>query len=400
MKQQITLGGIIALALFAFSAEFNSVPKNRPVAEIHFDSVRGGIAFFPATVNSAGPFQFLLDTGGGGSHVDREIANKLGLKLERGAASVSGSANLEVGVIPSAVIGVGGIQYRGQLIASPLAPLEPIFGRPFEGIIGGDFIQSYVLEMDYEKEVMRLYKPSAFQYVGSGRTFQISFAQGIPFINLELSLINGKSVKGGFLIDTGGGMAIHILKQIAERDRLLDGLSTLEEIGRGLGGETNHKVARGAVLSIGAYRLSGPVVAVTEDAAGLSANPNSVGSVGMEALGRFKLTLDYSRKLLHLEPNRNFPVPFVYDASGLRFRATRPSFSPPYIFSVRDSSPAKEAGIESGDLLLQINGRSTSVLSFENIREALKEPGKVHKLSLSRKGKAIEVMLKTRDMLE
>jgi len=400
MKRRITYAGIIALALFACSAEFNSGPKNRPVAELHFDSVRGGIAFFPATVNSAGPFQFLLDTGGGGSHIDREIANRLGVKLARGAASVSGSADLEVGVIPSAVIGVGAIQYRGQLIASPLAPLEPIFGRPFEGIIGGDFLQGYVLEMDYEKEVMRLYKPAAYQYVGSGKSLQISFAQGIPFVNLELMLTNGKSVKGDFLIDTGGGMSIHILKQIAERDRLLDGLSTLEEIGRGLGGETSHKVVRGAALSIGEYRLSGPVVAVTEDDAGLSANQNSVGSVGMEVLGRFNLTLDYSRKLLHLEPNRNFRVPFVYDASGLRFRATRPSFSPPYVFSVRDPSPAKEAGIESGDLLLQIDRHSTSVLSVENIREALKEPGKVHKLSLSRKGKTIEVMLKTRDLLE
>jgi hypothetical protein len=400
MKQQITFAGIIALALFACSAEFNSGPKNRPVAEIHFDSVRGGMAFFPATVNSAGPFQFLLDTGGAGSHVDREIANKLGVKLQRGAASVSGAADLEVGVIPSAVIGVGGIQYQGQLIASPLAQLEPIFGRPFEGIIGPDFLQSYVLEMDYEKEVMRLYKPAAFQYAGSGKSLQLSFAQGIPFVNLELTLTNGKSVKGDFLLDSGGGMAIHIFKQIAERDRLLDGLAPLEESGRGLGGETSHKVVRGSALSIGAYRLSGPVAVVTEDAAGMSANQNSVGSVGIEVLGRFKLTLDFSRKLLHLEPNRNFRVPFVYDASGLRLRATRPSFSPPYVFSVRDPSPAKEAGIESGDLLLQIDGRAASVLSVENVREALKEPGKGHKLSLSRKGKTIDVILKTRDLLE
>jgi hypothetical protein len=207
-------------------------------------------------------------------------------------------------------------------------------------------------------------------------------------------------VKGDFLIDTGGGMSIHILKQVADRDRLLDGAPTLDEIGRGLGGETSHKVVRGAALSIGGYRLSGPVVAVTEDAAGLRIDQNSIGSIGMEALGRFKLTLDYSRKLLHLEPNRNFRAPFVYDATGLRFRATRPSFSPPYVFSVRDPSPAKEAGIESGDVLLQINGRNAAAMSVEDVREALREPGKAHKLSLSRKGKTIEVILKTHDLLE
>src|SRR5688572_12461609 len=126
MKRQITFAGIMALVLFSSTAGSNSGLKNRPVAEIRFDSVRGGMVFFPATVNSAGPFQFLLDTGGGGAHLDREIADRLGMQLERAMASVTGSANLEVGVIPSAVIGVGKIQYRGILIASPVAPIEPI----------------------------------------------------------------------------------------------------------------------------------------------------------------------------------------------------------------------------------------------------------------------------------
>src|SRR5262249_43808232 len=64
MKLDICRAGIIALlvsplVLFALSAEFNRHTQNRPVAEIHFDSVREGMPFFPATVNSAGPFQFL-----------------------------------------------------------------------------------------------------------------------------------------------------------------------------------------------------------------------------------------------------------------------------------------------------------------------------------------------------
>jgi PDZ domain-containing protein len=401
MKQYVISAVIIALVLFLCPTASNGIHQNQPIAEIHFESVRGGMAFFPATVNSAGPFQFLLDTGGGGSHVDRGIANKLQVKLERGSASVSGSANLEVGVIPDATIGVGKIQSRGQLIVSPLEPLEPILGHPFEGIIGGDLLQRYVVELDYDDKVMRFYEPSAFRYVGRGQSLPISFAQGIPFVNLELTLTNGKSLKGDFLIDSaGGGMAIHIHKQIAERDRLLDKVPTLEEKGHGIGGETNRRVMRGTLLSIGAYRLTRPIVAITEDTAGLRTNPNSMGLVGMEVLGQFNLTFDYSRERLHFEPNRNFPAPFVYDTTGLRLRAKGPSFSPPSVFGVRDSSPAKEAGIEPEDVILQIDGRDTSTLNLENVRELLKAPGKTHRLSLSRKGKRFEVSLKTRDLLE
>lgn len=401
MKRQITFAGIMALVLFSSTAGSNSGLKNRPVAEIRFDSVRGGMVFFPATVNSAGPFQFLLDTGGGGAHLDREIADRLGMQLERAVASVTGSANLEVGVIPSAVIGVGKVQYRGILIASPIAPIEPILGRSFEGNIGADILQHYVLELDYDKEVMRLYEPATFQYVGGGDSLPLSFVQGIPFVNLEVSLPNGKSVKGDFLIDTaGGGMSIHIHKQIADRDRLLDGLSTLEEKAYGLGGEVSVKVVRGAAISVGAYRFSRPIVQFTEDTAGLRTNPNSAGLVGMEVLGRFNITVDHSRKRLHLEPNRTFRAPFVYDTHGLLLRAARPSFSPPSVVGVRDASPAKEAGIESGDVLVQIDGRSASTLSLENIRTMLRQSGKTHRLSFSRQGKTVDVSLKTRDLLE
>lgn len=58
--------GIIALVFLVSSAAVNNSLKNQPIAEVHFDTVLGGMVFFAATVNSAGPFQFLLDTGGSG----------------------------------------------------------------------------------------------------------------------------------------------------------------------------------------------------------------------------------------------------------------------------------------------------------------------------------------------
>jgi hypothetical protein len=400
MVRAILTAGLLVLALFSGVVESRSRLRNRPVAAIHFDSVRGGMPFFPATVNAIGPFQFLLDTGGSGGHVDGEIAKRLGLKLERGIASVSGSANLEVGIIPEATLAVGAVRHRGQLLVSPLAPIEPILGRPFEGIIGGDFLQRYVLELNYDAGVLRLYQPAGFHYPGRGQSLRLSFAQGIPFVRLSVSLAHGKSIDGDFLIDTaGGGMAIHVHKQIAERDGLLGGAPSRAEKGRGLGGETSRTVARGVAVAIGPYRVPRPIVAITEDTAGLRTNPQSLGLVGMEVLGRFNLTFDYSRSVVYVEPNRTFDAPLVYDSTGLSLRAARPSFSPAYVHSVRDPSPAKDAGIEAGDVLVRIDDRPTSGLSLDEIRDALKTPGRTHQLSVSRQGKLVSVTLKTRDLL-
>src|SRR5258708_539660 len=94
---------------------------------------------------------------------------------------------------------------------------------------------NYVVELDFEKQTMRLYEPKSFRYEGRGTALPFSLVQRIPFVDLEVSLPNGKSVRGGFLLDSGGNMVVHIHKQVAERQGLLAGLPKLEEIGHGLG---------------------------------------------------------------------------------------------------------------------------------------------------------------------
>jgi predicted aspartyl protease len=374
--------------------------QRQRVVEIKFEIAFGGIVFFPVRVNSAGPFQFLLDTGGGGSSVDREIAKTLGLKMERGQASVSGNASLEVGVIPEATIQIADTQLNGRLLAAPLSPLEPIFGRRLDGILGGNFMMQHVVELDFEDNVMRLHDPGNFRYGGRGSELPFSIVDGIPYVELNLSLPNGKATRGSFLIDTGGNMVVHVHRQVAVDRGLLEGLATLPETGYGIGGGSTSRVAsRGSVLSIGPYRFKQPIVVFTDDTAGLRANPASVGLLGMEVLRRFKVTFDYGRSRMYLEPNSRFSDPFVYDASGLRLRASRPSFSPPFVSGVSDSSPASEAGIVRGDVLLAIDGRSTLGVAVEAIRKLLRQPNKSYELTLSRGEKRLTVKLRTREML-
>lgn len=392
------LGTLLGVTLATSDSKVNS--KTHPSTAIPFEIAFRGVAFIPVKVNGGSPMQFLLDTGGGGTHIDRELAKKLGLEMAPGVASASGNAQLEVGVIRSATTQVGDVQHVGQLIASPLAHLEPIFGRKLDGILGSEWMKNYVVEMDYIKKRMRLYEPSSFSYSGKGTTLPLTFFNGIPFIEMEVSLPNKKVLRGNFLVDTAGGwMAVHVYDNVAKREHLLDGLTTLAETGVGIGGTTQRVAARGVSLSIGPYPMTRPTVKFTEDASGLRTNPASVGLVGMEVFRKFKVTFDYSRKVVHLERNALFDEPFVYDASGVRLRAAAPQFSPPSVTGVRDSSPAKTAGILPGDIIAKLNGRDTTGLSLEIIRETLQTPDRSYTLTLLRDGKELQVVLKTREML-
>ena len=52
---------------------------------------------------------------------------------------------------------IGPIPHRSRLVAANLAPLEAVLGRPLKAILGGDFFQGYVVQLDYEAQLMRLF---------------------------------------------------------------------------------------------------------------------------------------------------------------------------------------------------------------------------------------------------
>jgi hypothetical protein len=65
-------------------------------------------------------------------------------------------------------------------------------------MLGGSFMNRYVVELDYEKNLMRLYDPRDYRYDGRGEAFPISFADNIPYVNLKITFPNGKSIGGDF----------------------------------------------------------------------------------------------------------------------------------------------------------------------------------------------------------
>ena len=387
---------VAGIVMTAFAAD-----HSRPLTEMPFRPEFRGLAFVAGKVNGERSIEFLLDTGGSGSFVDRELAKALGMKLAPGQASVWGNAALEVGVAPDALLQVGKVAFRTTAVVQSLDSMAPAFGHRIDGIVGGDFIRQFVVELDYERNVMSLFRTADYQYAGHGAKLPISVVQRIPFVTLEVSLPNGRRIRGPFLIDSGDAvMTVHICRPIAERQRLLDGLvSTITETSRGIGGTAGRITTRGEMLSIGPYRLLRPLVSFTDDTSEVRANPEAVGSIGIEVLRRFKLTLDYSRKLLYLEPNRRLKQEFIYDSSGLRLRSAPPSFTSPYISRVVEGSPAQQAGMQPEDVLLEIDGTDLHGSALESARNLLYEPGRSHRIAVERHGKRIEFLLQTRDIL-
>jgi hypothetical protein len=68
-----------------------------------------------------------------------------------------------------------GVKIPAQTITVvPLGQFAPIFGHSVDGILGFDFFNRFVVEIDYEAQYLRLYNPEGYEYSGPGESIPIS----------------------------------------------------------------------------------------------------------------------------------------------------------------------------------------------------------------------------------
>jgi hypothetical protein len=116
--------------------------------------------------------------------------------------------------------------------------------------------------------------------------------------------------------------------------------------GRGVGGEFPLPIGRIAALRLGTATMALPVTALPQE--GWFAREGNVGNIGSAVLRRFRVTFDYSRKRVYLEPNERFAEPFEFDMSGLVLVTEGPEFAVRRVQKIIPKTPAEEAGIVPG----------------------------------------------------
>src|SRR5262249_42629736 len=100
-------------------------------------------------------------------------------------------------------------------VALPLVNLAPTFGQEVDGIIGTDFIERFVTELDYQAQRIKLHDKDRFTYSGPGESIPIRFnPDGNPVIEAEVTPLGGAAIKGGFMLDTGAGQALTLFSPI------------------------------------------------------------------------------------------------------------------------------------------------------------------------------------------
>ncbi len=277
--------------------------------------------YMQTKVNGQGPFPFVLDTGAPFTVVDWELAQSLGIKVfTTGEVGGAGHGTVKLGTATGVRLTVDGLRYqpRRMEIIPLKATLSPVEGRDVMGLLGGDVLERFVSEFDYEASVVRLH-PAQFQYEGAAKPQPVTI-EGHVLARATVTIAGREPISGRFIIDTGARLALSLNTHVVNEHKLLgDDIPHVTTIvGWGLGGPLEHGLTRAKTLSIGDVTFNAPTVALSQDTRGVLASRHITGIIGNEVLKRCRVFIDYGRDQLILEPvEAAMKTPFPADCSGL-----------------------------------------------------------------------------------
>jgi membrane-associated protease RseP (regulator of RpoE activity) len=149
-------------------------------------------------------------------------------------------------------------------------------------------------------------------------------------------------------------------------------------------------------LSVGPVELPRPIFTLHQERGfGGGAEPDGLLCPGF--LRRFKLIFDYPHQKLILEPGSHFGDEMPFDSSGLM--VWRQGEAPYRVTKVIEDSPASEAGLRQGDIVLEVDGKPAGRLSYAEISNVLMADGRECQLRIRRGEDVSTVKLKLRRLI-
>jgi hypothetical protein len=396
---------ILSLALTTGLSQQTAPVRSTNTAEVSvpFELVSRHI-MMKVAVDKSRPLSFVLDTGAKVALIDIDRAKELGLNLEGqirvGGAGSQTSTGANVRDARWSLVGLENFS-QPITLAIPLGNIAARFGHDFDGVIGGDFISEFVVEVDYAARLLKLHDKNKFKYTGAGEIIPIQLNQnGHPVLEAEVTLIDLKPIRTKFVLDLGSGGALALHSPFVAEHHLLDGKNqTIRAIGvGGAGGQSTGRFGRVAELKIGSYKISNPTALFSEDKSGAFANPALAGNIGQQIARKFKIFLDYDNRRIIFEPAKSFPEPFDRANPGFALRAEDKDFRTFRITDVLENSPASEAGLQKDDLILKVDEKSNTDLTITKLQELFEQP-RSYKLTIRRGDQTLQVTLVPRKMV-
>jgi predicted aspartyl protease len=354
-------------------------------------------------INGSRYVWFVFDSGASVNVINERAAKSLGLTTTGTSTLDALGGTARGSFVEGVTISISGVEVSNQRVVSvPLDALSEYSGRDVQGLIGNNFIQNFVVEIDYHNRTLTFHDPKTYNLSGAGDALELENRGGNPFVKAELSPDGRAKITDWFEIDTGSSGTFSVNRPFAEKQRLLELIPKTKMAegagGAGVGGETKSIETRVASVTLGRYKLDKPVISISQDAEGYGESADA-GFIGTDLLRRFTVTLDYRARRMLLRPNADFGEPFEVNMSGLELVTKADDFKVVKIKHVRAGSPAAQAGLREGDEVVAVDGRPASKYGLDMLAKMFRREGKEYGLTVRRGEQVLKVKIRLRRLV-
>jgi hypothetical protein len=358
----------------------------------------------PALLNGH-KVRLVLDNGADVLFLTPETAARAGIDSQsKGEVRGTGPARRSAQMATAQSLAVGATTARD--IATMIVPMPPEF--TCDGGLGNSFLESFAFHVDYDRKLVSFGQPSDKNFFGTPSTrlpFDLPFPGATEMgrtVQIEAEV---DGIKANFAIDIGGAFNLVLYPWFTAKHKLRDRYPNRLKVitGVGVGGLTRAELVRLHSFKLGKSHFTNLISEF--GAKGSYFEPDAkakvAGVMGGGLLQHFNYTFDFPNRQLGLEPNRDFAKVSPPPASVNSGFVCRPGADGYNIIEVLPHSPAAEVGAQTGDRILNVNGKAFATVPFPKFREIFQaEPGTSVRLTLqTKKQPPREVTLVLRNLL-
>ena len=382
------------------------VPKNFREVEIPFE-YHNDLIIVTVTFNRIFPLKFIFDTGAEHSILaQRQITDLLHVNYDREFKLLGSDLQtpLTAYLVRSVHLRVGDwiVGNRPILVlGDDYFRFEELTGREIHGILGADIFRHFVVKINYSRRLITLIKASGFEPPRGYQQLPINVHRGKPYLDTYVKIFGDTLTKVRLLMDTGASTSLLLYTDTSPELKLPP--NTLKgQFGMGLGGFLEGYLGRVNQLAMGKLEMNEVLTNFHEVNHGMDTSLlfRRNGIIGNKILGRFYIIFDYPKERMYLKPNKYFDKEFEFDKSGLVLLATGVRLQSITVHDVIKGSPAAQAGVQRGDIILRANALPSSFMTVEYMHNLLsKREGKRIRLVLLREGQKVKVTFRLRKLI-
>lgn len=387
--------GVLFLAGTAKGQEEFVEPPSRMLTQIPIIQLTGGVVIIRAMLeNFPDTLNFILDSGSSGISLDSSTVEYFKLVPEASDRTIRGIAGIKkVSFLYNRKLHFPGLTVDSlDFHVNDYSILTTVYGERIDGIIGYSLLSRYIVKINYDNYQLEIWSNGTVRYPKGGYLLK-PYISTLPVHSARVK--DEGSYTTRFLHDIGAGVCLMLSKDFAEDSALIRKKRRLyAKEGEGVGGTISMTMTVVKELKIGPYRFRNVPTYIFDDQFNVTSYPYLGGLIGNDILRRFNVIFNYPKRDIYLVPNTHYREPFDYSYSGIELYYVD---GKTVIGNVSEGSPADEAGIEIGDIVIAVNNNFSQ--NFNQYKIALQVANEKVKLILRRKEQLVQVQFKVKSIL-